>query len=710
MSSLGNLPNELLLTILEFVVPQPFELPDTSYLDRVNYLNPHSMDPIQWGDFLSCRSALLALSGTARFTQRVAMPLLYRNVVFNNRFEGIRKFLYVLANHPERGRWVQQITWLLPHPVEDEDLGTKLELDLQRDGLFPATEVNLNGVATEYRPHLQWLADRARNIRHRFPAGCLGALALPLLSLTPNLVTLNISGYQAWWARAREESVHLDTFFGFLDCGTYPPTPVFQMHIDALFPQHLFRLKRDHSGRFFGLIFPPPRLQTIVRFCKWELELDLAGTPFITERLSLSSFERNRAFAKFSREMRNRLDAKFLAPSTILRSSPDVYFDICTYIDAARSVRFGNDSDWNHHLDCVRCLPVYRPPGMWIGFHKNVDLLDNEVTVKTFNQGLVKIHDAVHKRLPFLAQHSMRCWMVDLLMRGVEFDGARDTVTDLTLVHPHHQWVPIDVSGFDSTEDLGACINARMPGLEVLDMNLQLYINNRNQVYEEFNPFNFKEVKELTITVEALWGPMQTVVPMLEGDLPEEEAEPISDEERAIIWRMRRKAVSRLPVNIKTLRLIDWFAEPRRLAVAESEELARDGFRHGNEDPDGQEAGNSPNPHDPRAATPFYKYPFCQHRYGQPARYFGDFAKRHINALGWGLAQMCGPIRHSALPLVEELRPTLKRIEFAYCLQSEEDPKDPERRKGDNEWRSAGNPPLPPQAYGQVDDDVLLEE
>ncbi|KAK4216835.1 hypothetical protein QBC37DRAFT_397193 [Rhypophila decipiens] len=567
MSSLGTLPDDLLLTIFEFVTPEPFELSDTMYLERVNDFNAHSMDPIQeeWEDFLSARSALLALTRKARFTQRLAMPLLYRNVVFNNRLEGIRKFLYVLANHPERGHWVQQITWLLPHPDEDEDLCPKLELQI-------AERRSVSCDRSESRPR----CDR-----------------------------VSAAAAAAWWARKWNERVNIDPFFGFLDCDTYPSAPLYQMHINSLFPEHLFRLQMDHSGRLVGMTFPPPRLQTIVRSCRSELELDVVGTPFIsiTERLSLSSFERNMAFANISRKMRDRLgirtggeyqllDANFLAPSTILRSSPDVYFDICTYIDAARSVRFGNASDWNQHLDWLRCLPVYRPQGMSIGFPDNLDLLDKEDT-----------------------------------------------------------WVPIDVSGFDSTEDLGACINARMPGLEVLDINLRLYINNRNQVYEEFNPFDFKEVKELTITVEALWGPMRAVMAMLRGDLREEGDEPITDEACGMIWQMRRKAVSRLPVNIKTLRLIDWFAEYHTYsptdhgpALEESEEFAGNGFLHGNEDADAQDAGDPPNPYDPRAATPFYKYPFCLGD-TQPALYPAFLAKTYINALGWDW-QSCA-LRHN---------------------------------------------------------------
>ncbi|KAM7203624.1 hypothetical protein V8F20_003919 [Naviculisporaceae sp. PSN 640] len=746
MASFDRLPNEILLQIFEYLTPPEFELNEELNFYAHDIFDRKYMHDEQWSFFLEPRAALHALSTrTNKRISSLALPLLWKNVVFVNTIH-ILNFVETLVKHPERGRWVKQITWALSTPIEVEDERMDLGFEAFVRTTLPALLIeNANSSSNLYSYYagpLRRVSNELPRRLGRFNAGRQGAIGCLILSLTPNLVTLNVSGFQDWMDHFRNWPI-LDPFLWFLEgrAGDW-----YSDTIQALFSREVCRLERDQlTGEMVGMTFPPPRLQLIVKSCRSptaldpergqmgdDKELDL---DFVTERLRLRPTEKISKLIRLSSQLTdtlgipidNRLrleNAEFLAPSSIVRAaSVETLQAIRKYLGLCETLapRTFEIYQWIKTLQ-----ELGAEPGIPISSRIQLEILDDKS--RDFQDWLIRLYACAADRIPSCYQHSISTALIDLLELGVDpvENPPRPGVTDLTVFHPEMAWLAIGETRFLTGGTMGRCIAHQFPNLQVLDLSIRIYIGNRKTIFHRFTPAAFENLVELTITMEALWGPVTTVLQMIGGDmeLRDDDTSLAALKLRDQVWAMRAKAIERLPPLIKTLRILDWFADyyhdcPEDHEAADFEQARREALAAAAGTTQSSPPPPTPeNTYDPAAATPFYDYPEVRSPYpgedrGRHAPSFGirppspapnpfrhartvendlsKFTERYIRALEHGLIKLFleAPPFWSK-PLMKVRRPQLKTLEFVYTMQSELSDLQPEdvpaAMRSDNLW------------------------
>lgn len=720
----SSLPVETLRRIMDFVTPDPFELSSELTLDHDSSPNHQGrLDPEHWADFLSSRGTIAALTRTSKKIGTLALPYLYRNLVLVN-LGSIESLLTNLVRHPRRGAWIHRLTLALPSPAERENLLSPFSTRVLGKACFPPSSINF--VPSEYREPLKWLRDKTAELAEKFPAGFLGTAILPILSLTPNLTTLNVWGVEAWWASNMAGD---DPFFMLLD-GIALHDPAYSQTIEDLFPVAEFGGFVYPGSKPPGpMTFPPPSLETIVQvspaptMSNWRTQGTMTGSPppppesrYITQRLSFlpaglaTDLINIWGFTRALWSTDGSPGAATLVPSDIVRTqSADSYIDLRADLDRAVAAvaRMGAPDGaatmarWVNHIRWLRDLPGNEREYL-VGSRRDLELLDkqNESFVRWFSS----LYYAALDRLPLLKSCEVRCPLLQCLRTP---DG-RARVYTLRLTHPDNSWITLRETGAEAGRALAWCLKRWYRNLRVLDMAFRLYVGNRCMIYRQFDPSVLRNLRELTITLEGLWGPLRTVMEMLKGNSNR-------------MWELQRIAIRRLPESLETLRLMDWFSEYHVVpqATLEKAHAEQDGIRRevallraagapvhavlatylgegqgqvddDDDDDDSDDDDDDGDDDDSDEESSYYDYPlktyydfslaestfsgavsnmlnpFHETVVPLPA---AELVRQYISAFMAGFLEMCSPVGDEPA-LIPSLRPKLKRIEFVYCLQS----------------------------------------
>ncbi|KAM7203625.1 hypothetical protein V8F20_003920 [Naviculisporaceae sp. PSN 640] len=724
--ALARLPPAVLDNILECLTPEPLEM---SNRQKVNFVQrPYEEDAYpreQWGELRDRRAALSALSRTNKQLSGLALPLLYRRVIFSNRIEYIRLFLITLLRFPNRGQWVHQMCWHLPNPIYERPALADFRSSLVNGSFLSVdwpefTETQYSGAIACLKHMIQ---DHFGDFRL---SSNLGVIGLPILALALNLQTLTIWGIEPYPAGFHHQVQHhpadADPFLCFL-LGFNSPR--YQQMLAAMLPNSIFGI--EHTAGQPKLTFPPPHLHTILHVGRQN------PMSYLVHHVSINSIHSQRQLVMRSEALQNLLapradgvlDTSFLSPSVILNSSTVQYLEICEYLDQVAALPIGLDGaveNWKSLIAWLKGLPGRTARK---GTAKDMRALNRKY--EKFSDTLSLCRKNILDRIPLPINRVFVCALARFLDQMNRPNPANDVwpfldrpTCTLKLWQPEPVYldaVTTGVSG-DIKMTLKDCIlNAENSGtnLKCLEMDVRVYAINRQPLYGDLNPSLFENVRELTITTEALWGPLFTAIGMLEGgesttqpgynhDLSAEDHGFVQSSiniSSASLWAMKRKAIERLPPRIECLRIVDWFAE----YIAPGPDFPPD-FEVPPPTPDmdlltSDDVKNGGHRLDPKATTDCYQYPSGASAQGPnlstPNPYLDDprgrtaFTTRYIQALfKEGLGQMSTPQREYQNPggMLVALRPTLKRLEFIYTLRSKSSAGPMASFTSDQAWRA----------------------
>ncbi|KAM7191281.1 hypothetical protein V8F33_009017 [Rhypophila sp. PSN 637] len=571
---LRTVPTEIWHQIFQNFVPDPFKPIDQVYspLRGIELQNPQH----EFTDSSHRHRTLLSLSRTCSHLRPIAIPLLYRNILFRH-YRLLPQLWRTLAEHPERGQHVQEITCSL-------DCITALRIKIK---LLPIlSEMSPVGYASQQnRAILQKLRETLdKRIQPRAFIRCDndGLFLLPVLAMTPNILSLNIAGVASW-----QELLIRDPFVR-LFMGIDPDG---SLKFCRSYLKDLRNLRLEPTGS--TPVFPPPFLKDI-RFFRGEPSCE--NNLLLNHIRVLASHECHKLL-EATQEMASVLDTSHddngnMLPSTslrrILRSSPAEYVVIRKFLGKVRDLD-ANPFSWNQTpastwpfwVDHMLKLELPKDSQGWEGKPQAGGYCGRDFLASLDKAVATSRHSAT--RL-LLQSHAVTDYVRHFLGMTVPPPYAPET-HELRLEMDQNQ--PMRYirrhclrSSWDNT-CLSDIITSRFSNLCVLRMPLYIHKANRKDIYVDFNPARFRHLQSLTLTVEALWGPVQRVIDMLErtepfkpkvsnlsmaGEGEGEGSNPISvpEEERIRVldpWEEKIRAVNRIPPNCRELCLQDWFAE-----------------------------------------------------------------------------------------------------------------------------------------------------
>ncbi|KAK4216836.1 hypothetical protein QBC37DRAFT_397194 [Rhypophila decipiens] len=700
---LVNLPEPILHRILEFLAPQVVAHP-----------GPNGELQTTGPEYSLCQNALDALSKTSKSGRRLSLSYLYRNPVFVGPRVGLRhiqRFAEVLLQHPRRGSWVRKLMWQLPYPDREGEGDPFSLMHPERGWVHQVEEMR--------RLTLRLPSDQSPAVRrltklnleaNLFPARGLGAIAFPILALTTRLRELVIWDSGHWYQQMPDDAAR-DPFF-LLSSRFKPP-----------------RLSR--TGRAIGPTFPPPELETMSLYELGNSDIhdkENDGRVVYTATVaSISSMRSNFQLSGLLNEMDNKLDTSrnhqtlpvnptHFQPSRILKASAESYLHIRSALEKARNLPLCLDGErsntnWRLHIDWLQELPGNKTERKM--FASDLDDLDERN--ETFSRTITRCQRNIRDKIPIVSGVSLHYPLAWLISEAWARPGDRpdwnQPLWKLRILHPHHARPARYLQGTDV--NFGQYLQRGMSDVPCLAVPLQLRPADRQQIYGSLDTSELKFVTELEITVEGLWGPMTTAMRMLEKYEDcvtcslDRCGKCLKHLDLQQLRAMRRKAINRLPPNLVTLRLVDWFAEYHDVstnlerhearhqqadpATANDDQDDNDDDEDMNEDEDVDEDEDMDEDEhnkyfiddngtlfDPRADHSTYFYPQDTFTFpgaeqgNQPnrelwkqAHFMDSLTRRYIRALEHGLVQPF-PSSSEERPTSFRQRRSLRRIEFVY--------------------------------------------
>ncbi|KAM7215257.1 hypothetical protein V8F06_009395 [Rhypophila decipiens] len=510
---LGTVPTEIWHQVFQNLVPDPFKPIDQVYmpLRGIEQITPQH----EFTESSHRHRTLLALSRTCRHLRPIAIPLLYRNILFGS-YRPLIKLCRTLLEHPERGQHVQEITHGVAQNETDWELNCELLSDIPLAMGFPMTTARVQNTLI--------LRNLAQTAHESFLDGDFvlcdnaGLFLLPILAMTPKILSLNIAGVWNW-----DQAMMGDPFMIFL-MGFDPDE---SLGVCRYYLKYLLDLRLEPTGG--TPVFPPPLLKDI-RFFREEPRCE--NNQLLNHIRVLRSHECHK-LREATQDMASVLDIPQdddgnMLPSIplrrISRSGPAEYMVIRKFLGKVRDLdanpfswKQNPASTWPFWVDHMLKLELAKDSERWVenpeagGYYGRDFLACLDKAVATSR------HSAT--RLPLQSQ-AVTAYVGAFLHLHLGAPYPPET-HELSLEMEQLEYLRREF--LVSTQHglcLSDCITSRFSNLWVLRMPLYIHKDNRKDIYVGFNPARFRHLQSLTLTVERLWGPVQRVLDMLERTEP----------------------------------------------------------------------------------------------------------------------------------------------------------------------------------------------